>query len=113
MVYSDQAQDYEPQFIDAAQAELARRGVSGNDSHFVSEVLENVDARDKERAQARLGCASRIAFALFSGFLIIVAAVAIYFAQSGQTRKASDAWASIAAGWLFWLCLAVAAATLS
>lgn len=113
MVYSDQAQDYEPQFIDAARAELARRGVSDHDSHFVSEVLEDVDARDKERAQARLGYAGRIAFALFSGFLVIVAGVAIYFAVSGQSRKASDAWVSIAVGWLFWLCLAIAAATLT
>ena len=93
---------FEPAAVEAAQVELARRGLSANRVMEVQADLEHLRAMEAARADQSLSGAGRLAF-VFLGFLLFWAVIAAIILRSrGYQRKSREAFICIDLSFLFW-----------
>jgi hypothetical protein len=96
------ADDYDGGAIDAARAELDRRGVSkGVASQILMDVQADRAIIEQEKATVGLGRGAKLMFGFFS-FTWIALIIAGLFTIRGYTQKSHDAWMAIVWGFACW-----------
>lgn len=98
---SSEVDEFEPDFVAAAQAELQRRGLGAEEIDELAEQAEQLAADEEAQKDAPLSWPARIAFLVFG-----ITTVGIFFAIAqrhfGYPRKSSEAFLWSAASFGFW-----------
>jgi hypothetical protein len=103
IAFSDASDGFVVEAVDAALAELQRRGVTNDTIESVQDQVELEKASDAAKVEAPLSTWAWIAIAVV-GPITFWPVIILYFA--GRRRKAQDAVFATLAGFAFWLVLA-------
>lgn len=98
---SSAVEEFEPDFVAAAQAELQRRGLGAEEIGELSAQAEQLAAQEEAQKDAPLSWPARIAFLLF-GFTTVGIFFAIAQRHFGYPRKSNEAFLWSAASFGFW-----------
>ncbi|MCM0001059.1 MAG: hypothetical protein NBV68_16925 [Erythrobacter sp.] len=104
---SQEADGFEPAFVDAARVELQRRGLGDEAIGELAAQAEQLAAYEEAQLDAPLSWPARMAFLLF-GFTTIGIFFAVAQRYLGYPRKSFEAFVWSAAGLGFWLAIALA-----
>jgi hypothetical protein len=98
---SSEVDEFEPDFVAAAQAELQRRGLGAEEIDELAAQAEQLAADEEARKDEPLSWPARIAFLVFG-----ITTVGIFFAIAqlyfGYPRKSNEAFLWSAASFGFW-----------
>ncbi len=107
IAFAGAADDYDTGAIEAAKAELDRRGVTkGAASQLLMEVQANRITTEQEKETVGLGRLAKFLFGFFA-FTWIALIIAGFFTIRGYTRKSHDAWMAIVWGFACWAAFSV------
>ncbi len=93
---------FEPEAIEAARTELARREIDPQDLSDLKENQKIISYEAHERSEIPLSNIAWIGFALTGPILLLTAPIALSFLAQGYKKKSKHAFSGILAGFFLW-----------